>query len=252
MPYLKQICDDSSSCASYVVGCPTNGVCAVIDPKESEIGEYILAANQKGTKITHIIETHVHADHLSGARKLSEKVGVPICFHESADVAFHHESLRQGQVLDLGNARIKILHTPGHTPESVSLLYIDKTRSKSSVWAVLTGDTLFVGDVGRLDLVGAGTPEQMYDSIFGKLLTLDDYVEIYPAHYAGSVCGKGMSPKTVSTIGYEKRFNPALQAKSGSKFSRYLRANASPPFPEHEKIKSINAGQSKKIARQAK
>ncbi len=242
MPFLRQICDDSASCASYVLGCPTAGVCAVVDPKEEKLGEYLGISKEKKTKITHIIETHIHADHISGARKLSQKTMAPIFLHESADIGFPHRALKDGQVLDIGNARIKVLHTPGHTPESVSLLYIDKTRNKSSPWSVLTGDTLFVGDVGRRDLVGAGTPKQMYDSIFRKLLTLDDYVEIYPAHYAGSVCGKGMSPKTVSTIGYEKRFNHAVRAKSLEGFVRYLSSNAPPAFPEHEKIKARNSG----------
>ena len=126
-----------------------------------------------------------------------------------------------------------MVHTPGHTPESVSLLYTDKTRS-ASPWAVLTGDTLFVGDVGRLDLVGAGTPEQMHHSVFKKLLALDDYVEVYPAHHAGSVCGKGMSPKTLSTIGFERRFNQALKAKTEDEFRSYLKANAPKPFPGAE------------------
>src|SRR5487761_625419 len=242
MPYLRQICDDSSSCASYVLGCPSCGACAVVDPKQEKISEYIEVANSKETKITHIVETHVHADHFSGARKLSEATGAPIFLHESADVAFEHESLKDGEILEIGNAWLKILHTPGHTPESMSLLYTDNTRLDSSTWAVLTGDTLFVGDVGRLDLVGAGSPHQMYNSIFEKLLKLDDYVEIYPAHYAGSVCGKGMSSKTVSTLGFERRFNKALQVKSEEEFTKYLKENVPPPFPDHERIKSINAG----------
>ena len=240
MPYLKQICNDATSCASYVLGCPSSGECAVVDPKEDP-SDYLLLAKTRGTKITHILETHVHADHISGARRLAEATGAPICLHESADIRYNHESLRDKQTLDLGNARIDVVFTPGHTPESVSLLYTDKTRSMSP-WAVLTGDTLFVGDVGRLDLVGAGTPVQMYDSVFNKLLSLDDYVEVYPAHYAGSVCGKGMSPKTVSTIGFERRFNQALRAKTRDEFDAYLRANAPRPFPEAAKIKSRNAG----------
>jgi hydroxyacylglutathione hydrolase len=238
---LKQICTDTTSCASYVLGCPGRGECAVVDPRE-EISEYLDLAKRRGTRITHIIETHVHADHISGARKLSEVTGAPIHLHEAADVNYAHQSLQNSQTIDMGNARINVIYTPGHTPESVSLLYSDKTRS-TSPWAVLTGDTLFVGDVGRLDLVGAGTPDQMYDSIFNKLLSLDDYVEVYPAHYAGSVCGKGMSPKTVSTIGYERRFNPALGARNKDEFATYLKANAPKPFPEAGKIKKMNAGQ---------
>lgn len=240
MPYLKQVCYDTSSCASYVLGCPTHGVCAVIDPKE-EVSEYLQIAKENETRITHIMETHIHADHISGARKLSKMTGAPIYMHESADVSYDFKPLKDGKTADLGNARIKVVFTPGHTPESISLLYSDQTRG-TSPWAVITGDTLFVGDVGRLDLVGAGTVDQMYDSVFNRLLELDDYVEVYPAHYAGSVCGKGMSMKTVSTVGFERKFNPALQFASLKQFRAYMKANAPTPFPQHRKIKAINAG----------
>lgn len=244
MPYLKQVCNDTSSCASYVLGCPTIGVCAVVDPKE-EISDYLRIAKEQETRITHIIETHIHADHISGARKLSEATEAAIYFHKSAQVDYDFKPLTEGETIDLGNAQVKIITTPGHTPESISLLYLDETRTNSP-WAVLTGDTLFVGDVGRLDLVGAGTPEQMHDSIFNKLLRFDDYVEIYPAHYAGSVCGKEMSRKTVSTIGFERRFNLALQNSTVKDFKAFLKANAPEPFPEHERIKAINAGHTSK------
>lgn len=240
MPYLRQVYNDGLGCASYVLGCPTSGTCAVVDPKEDP-ADYLFMARMKETRITHVIETHVHADHISGARRLVEATGAKMYLHESADVKYHFEPLRDKQTLDVGNIGLRVLHTPGHTPESISLLYTDKTRS-SSPWAVLTGDTLFVGDVGRLDLVGAGTQEQMYDSLFKKLLSLDDYVEVYPAHYAGSVCGNRMSPKTVSTIGFERMFNLALKAKTEEEFATYLRANAPVPFSEASKIKSRNEG----------
>ena len=240
MPFLKQVRNDTTSCASYVLGCPTAHECVVVDPKE-DVSEYIQLARHSSTKITHVLETHIHADHISGARELAKLAKAPLHLHESADVGFRFEPLRGNQVLDLGNLRLRVMHTPGHTTESISLLYIDKTRSKVP-WAILTGDTLFVGDVGRLDLVGAGTPQQMYRSIFKSLLSLDDYVEIYPAHYAGSVCGKGMSPKTISTIGFERRFNPALRVSSMGEFTRYLKSNALKPFPEHKKIKAKNSG----------
>ena len=240
VPFLKQVRNDASSCASYVLGCPTAQECVVVDPKE-DVSEYIRLARHSGTKITHVLETHIHADHISGARELAKRTKAPLHLHESADVGFRFEPLKGNQVLDVGNLRLRVLHTPGHTTESISLLYIDKTRTKLP-WAVLTGDTLFVGDVGRLDLVGAGTPQQMYHSLFNSLLPLDDYVEVYPAHYAGSVCGKGMSPKTTSTIGFERRFNPALQVSSMGEFTRYLKSNALKPFPEHKKIKAKNSG----------
>jgi hydroxyacylglutathione hydrolase len=240
MPFLKQVCNDASSCASYILGCPTAHECAVVDPKE-DVSEYIRLARESGTKITHVLETHIHADHISGARELAKLTKAPLHLHESADVGFGFEPLRGNQVLDLGNLRLRVLHTPGHTTESISLIYIDKTRTKLP-WAVLTGDTLFVGDVGRLDLVGAGTPQQMYHSLFDQLLSLDDYIEVYPAHYAGSACGKGMSPKTTSTIGFERRFNRALQVSSVSEFTKYLKSDALKPFPKHKKIKAKNSG----------
>lgn len=240
MPFLKQVCNDASSCASYLLGCPTAHECVVVDPKE-DVSEYIMQARDSRTKVTHMVETHIHAEHISGARELARLTEAPLHLHESADVGFEFEPLRGGQILDLGNLRLRVLHTPGHTTESISPLYIDKTRSKLP-WAILTGDTLFVGDVGRLDLVGAGTTQQMYDSIFNSILPLAAYVEVYPAHYAGSVCGKGMSPKTSSTIGFERRFNPALQASSVGEFTRYLKSNALKPFPNHKEIKAKNSG----------
>lgn len=239
MPYLRQILNPESSCASYLLGCATAGECVVVDPK-ANVSEYLRSAEEQGTKITHVLETHIHADHISGARELSKLTGAPIYLHKSAELGFEFEPLKDNKSLDLGNLRVKVLFTPGHTPESISLLYIDRTRSKSP-WAVLTGDTLFVGDVGRLDLVGAGTPDQMHKSIFERLLSLEDYVEVYPAHYAGSVCGKRMSPKTVSTIGYERRFNPALQVPSEREFERYITKNAPKPYPEHRQIKARNS-----------
>jgi glyoxylase-like metal-dependent hydrolase (beta-lactamase superfamily II) len=212
----------------------------VVDPRE-DVSEYIRITRERGVKITHVLETHIHADHISGARKLAKLAKAPLHLHESAEVEFRFEPLTDGQVLEVGNLELRVLHTPGHTTESISLLYVDKTRTKLP-WAVLTGDTLFVGDVGRLDLVGAGTPRQMHHSIFNRLLALEDFTEVYPAHYAGSVCGKGMSPKTTSTIGFERRFNPALQVSSVGEFTRYLKSNALKPFPEHKRIKARNSG----------
>ena len=132
------------------------------------------------------------------------------------------------------------MHAPGHTTESLSLLYIDHKRAEVP-WAVFSGDALFVGDIGRLDFSGARDQEQMYDSLFGKLLALPDYVELYPAHYVGSVCGQGMSLKTNSTIGFEKRFNRALQSNSFEEFERYLVDNPLEPFPEHLEFKKLNS-----------
>jgi glyoxylase-like metal-dependent hydrolase (beta-lactamase superfamily II) len=203
-----------------------------VDPQH-EIDAYLEAASQKGMRITHIFETHVQADHVSGARRLSAVSGAPVFYHQSADVRFPHVDVEDGEHHELGNVRVTVLHTPGHTPDSVCLLVTDRTRAQEP-WFVLTGDTLFSGGVGRPDLVGAGTEarqaEQLYDSLFGKLLTLPDHIEVFPAHFSGAACGKGLSGKPGSTIGFERRFNPALQQRSKEDFVRFVMAEL-PPEP---------------------
>jgi glyoxylase-like metal-dependent hydrolase (beta-lactamase superfamily II) len=170
-------------------------------------------AAQAGVAITHVIDTHVHADHVSGGRKLAELTGAPYCLHESARdlVHFDFEPLRDEQTIVAGNVAVRVLHTPGHTLDSTCLLVTDKRRGEAP-WFAITGDTLFVGAVGRPDL--AGREREMagilYDSLHRKLLNLPDDVEIYPGHQAGSACGAGLSGKPSSTLGFEKRWNPAL------------------------------------------
>jgi hydroxyacylglutathione hydrolase len=204
-----------------------------VDP-QLEIEPYLEAAAQKSMRITHIYETHVQADHLSGARRLSGATGAPVIFHKSAPVEFPHLSVEDGERHDLGNVVLSILHTPGHTPDSVSILVTDKTRA-SEPWFVLTGDTLFSGGVGRPDLIGAGSEamlvEQLHDSLHSKIMTLPDHLEIFPAHFGGAACGKGLSGKPGSTIGFERRFNPALQARSRAEFVDFVLADL-PPQPE--------------------
>ena len=199
----------------------------MVDP-QLEIEPYLEAAGQKSMRITHIIETHVQADHPSGARRLASVTQAPVFFHESAPVDFPHVDLRDGERHDMGNVSLSILHTPGHTPDSVSILVTDKTRAPEP-WFVLTGDTLFSGGVGRPDLVGEGSEAslagQLYDSLHGKLLTLADHIEVYPAHFGGAACGKGLSGKPATTIGFERRFNPALQFASKSEFIQFVLAD---------------------------
>ncbi|MBI4241669.1 MAG: MBL fold metallo-hydrolase [Candidatus Rokubacteria bacterium] len=205
----------------------------MVDP-QPEIGPYLEAAAQKSMRITHVLETHVHADHLSGARRLAEATGAPVFFHRSAEVRFPHRALEDGEEHEAGNVRLTMLHTPGHTPEGISILVTDHTRGPEP-WFVLTGDTLFAGGVGRPDLLGDGTEirlaEQLYDSIFGTLLALPDHTEVYPAHFGGAVCGKGLSGKPGSTIGFERRFNPALQLTAKPEFVRFVLEDL-PPQPE--------------------
>jgi len=204
-----------------------------VDP-QLDIEPYLEAAAQKSMRITHIFETHVQADHLSGARRLAEATGAPVIFHRSAPVEFPHVDVEDGQRIDLGNVSLSILHTPGHAPDSVSILVTDKTRA-SEPWFVLTGDTLFSGGVGRPDLIGAGSEAklaaELHESLHRKILTLPDHLEIFPAHFGGAACGKGLSGKPGSTIGFERRFNPALQARSRDEFVDFVLADL-PPQPE--------------------
>ena len=205
----------------------------MVDP-QPDIEPYLEAAAQKGMRITHVFETHVQADHLSGARRLAGATGAPIFYHESSGVRFPHVAVEDGEEHEMGNVRMTILHTPGHTPESVSILVTDRSRAVEP-WFVLTGDTLFSGGVGRPDLLGAGAEtalaEQLHQSLFGTLLELPDHIEVYPAHFGGAACGKGLSGKPGSTIGFERRFNPALQLTSKDEFVRFVLADL-PPQPE--------------------
>lgn len=205
----------------------------MVDPQQ-DIGPYVEAAAQKNMRITHIFETHVQTDHASGAQSLARATGAPVLVHESAPVEFLHVDVQDGEQHDLGNVRITVLHTPGHTPDGISLLVTDQTRGPEP-WFVLTGDTLFAGGVGRPDLLGQGAEtalaEQLYESLTRKLLRLPDHIEVFPAHFSGSACGKGLSGKPGSTIGFERRFNPALQIPSRGEFVRYVLADL-PPQPE--------------------
>ncbi len=202
-----------TGCAAYLFGCGTLGECAVVDPQESDLDAYLAFAAEKGMRITHVIDTHVHADHRSGGQALAERAGASYCLHESADVAFLFHSLRDGDEIELGNTRVRVLHTPGHTPESICLVVTDRRRG-ADPWFVLTGDTLFVGAVGRPDLPGRARDNAalLYESIHRKLLELPGDLELYPGHFSGSLCGAGMSGKPSSTIAFEKRWNPLLSS----------------------------------------
>ena len=210
--FFKQLPSKEAS-LSYFFGCATYAKAIAVDVVAGDEEWFVEEAKKAGVQITHVIDTHVHADHYSGGRKLARMLGTSYCLHESdsGKVKFDFEPLRDGQKLDLGNVQVEVLHTPGHTPDSVCLLVTDLRRG-GAPWFVVTGDTLFVGAVGRPDLAGqeremAG---QLYDSLQAKLMGLPSDLEIYPGHQAGSVCGAGLSGKPSSTIGFEKRWNPAL------------------------------------------
>jgi hydroxyacylglutathione hydrolase len=210
--FFKQLASKEAS-LSYFFGCATVAKAVAVDVVAGDEQWFIDEAKKAGVSITHVIDTHVHADHYSGGRKLAQMLGAPYCLHEAdrSLVQFDFEPLRDGQKLDLGNVQVEVLHTPGHTPDSVCLLVTDLRRG-GAPWFVVTGDTLFVGAVGRPDLAGqervmAG---QLYDSLQARLMSLPPDLEIYPGHQAGSACGVGLSGKPSSTIGFEKRWNPAL------------------------------------------
>lgn len=230
-----------TGCAAYLFGCGGLGQCAVIDAHEHDIDAYAAFAASKGMRITHVIDTHIHADHRSGGLELAKKVGASYCLHESADVSLPFDPLKDGHEIELGNTRAKVLHTPGHTPESICLVVSDLRRSPEP-WFVLTGDTLFVGAVGRPDLPGKARENagELHDSIHAKLLTLPGDLEVYPGHFSGSVCGAGMSGKPSSTIAFEKRWNPLL-SKPREEFIDAL--SDVPPKPaEMERLLRANQG----------
>ena len=228
-------------CAAYVFGCGTAGRGAVVDPRVEDIEAYITFARDKGLQLTHIIDTHVHADHRSGGFELARRVGAEYCIHEAANVRFPFTALRDSEEIQLGNTRVKVLHTPGHSPESICLVVADLRRGDQP-WFVLTGDTLFVGAVGRPDLPGHARENaaQLYASLHDKLLKLPDDLEIYPGHFSGSVCGTGLSGKPSSTLGFEKHWNPMLSLDQKG-FVEAL-SNVPPKPAEMEEILEFNRG----------
>jgi hydroxyacylglutathione hydrolase len=237
--YFRQVLHADRACASYLVGCPTRGVCAAIDP-QGPPGAYVSQAEAHGMRIATVIDTHVHADHVSGARELAAYAGVLPALGPGADVRFPHTTLADGQIIEVGNRRIRVIHTPGHTPEHVCLLVDD--------WFALTGDTLFVGDVGRVDLtLGAPEPAALREraralhASLHRLLALPDWTEVYPGHYAGSVCGRGMDGKPISTIGRERRANVPLGMDLQA-FVAFQTGQVPPPPPDFEAIKRRNLG----------
>jgi hydroxyacylglutathione hydrolase len=228
-------------CAAYVFGCGTLGQCAVVDARVDDVNAYAEFATSKDMRIMHVIDTHLHADHRSGGRELAHRTGASYCLHESADVAAPFVPLRDGQTIELGNTHVKVLHTPGHSPESLCLLVTDLKRGPDP-WFVLTGDTLFVGAVGRPDLPGHARENaaELYSSLHEKLLTLPGDVEIFPGHFSGSVCGTGLSGKPTSTMAFERRWNPMLSLDRDAFVEALADVPAKPA--EMEQILTFNRG----------
>ena len=241
--FFKQLATTESS-LSYFFGCGTLGKAVAVDVVAGDEQWFLEEGKRANVRIAYVIDTHVHADHYSGGRKLAELAGAPYCLHESnrGNVQYDFLPLADGQVLDVGNTKVKVLHTPGHTPDSVCLLVTDLRRGEAP-WFVVTGDTLFVGAVGRPDLLGRETEMavQLHETLHAKLLSLPDEIEIFPGHQAGSACGVGLSGKPSSTLGFEKRWNPLL-SKGRDEFVMAVREV--PPKPaEMDRMLRVNCGE---------
>src|SRR2546421_1103316 len=210
--YFKQFYLGCLAHASYLIG--SGGEAVVVDPQR-DVDQYIEDAKTQDLRIKYVIETHVHADFVSGHRELAERTGAEIVFGRQAGATFTHCTVKDGDVLSIGGVKLRIIETPGHTPDSICVFITDVETPEPQ--KILTGDTLFIGDVGRPHLAGGkgytaqAMAAMMYDSLHGKLLKLDDAVEVYPAHGAGSMCGKNLSTETSSTLGQQRQFNYALQ-----------------------------------------
>jgi len=230
--FFKQLATKEAS-LSYFFGCGSLGKAIAVDVVADDEEWFVEQAAKANVTISHVIDTHVHADHYSGGRALAKHVRAQYCLHESnkALVQFDFTPLADNAIIEAGNVVVKVAHTPGHTFDSICLLVADKRRS-AQPWFVLTGDTLFVGSVGRPDLAGReqAMAGMLFDSLKAKLLTLPDETEIFPGHQAGSACGAGISGKPSSTIGFEKRYNAALQLVDKEAFVKLITREI-PPRP---------------------
>jgi glyoxylase-like metal-dependent hydrolase (beta-lactamase superfamily II) len=240
--FFRQLATTDAS-LSYLFGCAGHRKAIAVDVVAGDEAWFADQAKQAGAKITHVIDSHVHADHVSAGRALARATGAQYCLHERAAevVAFAFEPLQDGQIIEAGNVTVRVIHTPGHTPESVCLLVTDKRRGEEP-WFVLTGDTLFVGAVGRPDLAGreremAGA---LFDTLQAKLLPLPDTLEIFPGHQAGSVCGAGLSGKPSSTLGFEKRWNPLLGIRDRGEFVERVVRDIPPRPADMDRIVAAN------------
>ena len=238
---FRQFVDDDLGCASYLVGDEETGEAAVVDPA-FEIRQYLEAAEREGVKIVRTLETHTHADHVSGHGRLALEHGVPVGIHPAAEAEYEHEALEDGREVVLGNVALRVLHTPGHRPEHCCFAVVDRARADEP-WLVLTGDSLFVGDAARPDLAveAVDGARELHRSL-ERLLELADGVEVYPGHVAGSLCGAAMSSKASTTIGFERRFNPMLTAQSDDDFVELSARVHAPRPPNLERIVELNRG----------
>ncbi|AFZ33906.1 Rhodanese-like protein [Stanieria cyanosphaera PCC 7437] len=240
---LEQINIEGIAQLSYLIGDDQAGVVAVIDPRR-DVDVYLQKARALGVRITQIIESHIHADFVSGSHELQARIGAPIYVGKSDDYKFEAQQLTEGDELHLGNVTLRVLHTPGHTPEHISLLVFDSQQG-TEPFGIFTGDTLFNLDVGRPDLVGAGTEKdlaaKLYHSLFDKILPLGDRLEVYPCHGAGSSCGKSIGDRRQTTIGNERVFSDAFKQRTEAEFVEWILSDLPEPPTHYRRLKKINA-----------
>jgi hydroxyacylglutathione hydrolase len=243
--YFRQLLNDQTACASYLLGCKTHSAFAVVDPHVDLVDEYVALAEAQGAAIVAVLDTHLQADHVSGLPELVARTGATAYLPEGAGVEYAHQPLRDREVVKLGNTEIEALATPGHALAHHAYLVTDHTRGDEP-WFVLTGDALLVGDAGRPDLHAHGDQtvdamaRTLYRSLTERLLTLPDDLLLYPAHYSGSVCGRGLSANPASTIGFERRHNKALQFDSEEAFADAIVKDIPPAPPQQAEMLAAN------------
>jgi glyoxylase-like metal-dependent hydrolase (beta-lactamase superfamily II) len=240
---LRPFLNDATSCASYLFGCGTHAKLAVVDPHADLVEDYVATASAVGAPIVALFETHVQADHVSGVPALVERTGATAYLPAGAGVTFEHQALDDGDVLALGNTLVTAIATPGHAPAHHAYAVADKRRGTDEPWLVFSGDSLLIGDVGRPDLHVAGDARGqalVLRESLNRLLELPDHVVLYPSHYGGSVCGRGLSGNPFSSIGFERLHNPLLALPDGEAFADAVLADAPPPPADQARIVAAN------------
>jgi glyoxylase-like metal-dependent hydrolase (beta-lactamase superfamily II) len=240
---LRPFLNDASSCASYLFGCGTHRKLAVVDPHADLVDHYLAAASALGAPIVAVFETHVQADHVSGLPALVERAGAAAYLPADAGVTFEHVALADRETVELGNTLVTAIATPGHAPAHHAYAVADRRRGTEEPWLVFSGDSLLIGDVGRPDLHVAGDAVGQARALHAslrRLLELPDHVVLYPSHYAGSVCGRGLSGNPVSSIGFERAHNPLLAVVDPAAFAEALAADMPPPPADQERIVGAN------------
>lgn len=238
---LRQFLHSDPVAASYLFGCGGKSAAAVVDPV-GDIAPYLRVAEATGMRILYVVDTHIHADHISAGRALAAASGAQYVLFESVEAGFPFLPAKDGDVLELGNVTVTVMHTPGHTLEHISLLVTDRTRA-AEPWFVLTGHTLMVGDLGRTELAtSAEAGARTLFSSVRRLKQLPDHVEVLPGAFSGSVCGRSLSGKPTSTIGFEKRFNKAFRIDDEEAFVATMIADIPPPPPDAARNRAANAG----------